>query len=361
MRSVALGTLLERAPVKDSERTSRLPRLWRTVLRFPLLGKLVGANVLIVIVAATVAISSHAGSAGDQQMVALLIGALLIALAVNVLLVRVALQPLQKLEETAERVSRGDVNARVPQSPIADRDMERVGRTLNQLLDNLVSDRQRMRRLAAEVIRTGDRERSRVAHELHDSTAQGLAALVLQLSAAARDSGEPGIASRLETIKVLAADVMEEVRLLAHTVYPRVLDNLGLHAALEKLAREASESDPTLEITVNADEGARGISPTCAAVLYQVAQEGVSNALKHGSPRVIEIMLETTELLARLEIVDDGNGFDPAETEQRRGMGLFALRERLSLVDGELDVVSRPGSGTRIVASVPLNASQHLP
>jgi signal transduction histidine kinase len=332
------------------------------VLRFPLLGKLVGANVLIVIVAVTVAISSHAGNAGDQQMVALLIGALLIALAVNLLLVRVALQPLQKLEETAERVSRGDMNARVPQSAIADRDMERVGRTLNLLLDSLVSDRQRMRRLAAEVIRTGDRERARVAHELHDSTAQGLAALVLQLSAVARDSGEPGIASRLETIKELAADVMEEVRVLAHTVYPRVLDNLGLRAALEKLAREASESDPTLEITVDADEGARRISQTFAAALYRVAQEGVSNALKHGAPRAIKIMLAVTEREVVLEIADDGNGFDPAETDQRHpSMGLFALRERLSLIEGELDIISHPGGGTRIVASVPLNASHHLP
>jgi signal transduction histidine kinase len=92
-----------------------------------------------------------------------------------------------------------------------------------------------------------------------------------------------------------------------------------------------------------------------------VAQEGVSNALKHGAPRAIEIKLEATERVARLEIADDGFGFDTAEIEQRRGMGLFALRERLSLVDGELDVVSRPGNGTRIVANVPLNATQHLP
>jgi signal transduction histidine kinase len=159
----------------------------------------------------------------------------------------------------------------------------------------------------------------------------------------------------LETIKELAADVMEEVRVLAHTVYPRVLDNLGLRAALEKLAREASESDPTLEITVDANDGARDISQTCAAVLYQVAQEGVSNALKHGAPRAMRIILATSERVVQLEIADDGNGFDPSETAQRPGMGLFALRERLSLVDGELDVVSQPGGGTRIVASVPLN------
>jgi signal transduction histidine kinase len=178
---------------------------------------------------------------------------------------------------------------------------------------------------------------------------------VLQLSAVARDSGEPRIASRLEAIKELAADVLEEVRLLAHTVYPRVLDNLGLQAALEKLAREASQSDPILEVTVDANEGARGISQTCAAVFYQVAQEGVSNALKHGAPRAIRIMLESSERVVQLEIADDGNGFDPAETAQHPGMGLFALRERLSLVDGELDVVSQPGGGTRIVASVPLN------
>ncbi|HUF30129.1 MAG TPA: sensor histidine kinase [Gemmatimonadaceae bacterium] len=356
MRSVALGTQVQRAPVREGRRAARLPRWLRALLRFPLLGKLAGANAIIVVVVVAVAIATHAGSAGDRQMVVLLIGALSIALAVNLLLVGVALQPLREVEATAERVWRGDLDARVPQSAIADRDMERVGRTINLLLDCLVSDRQRMRRLAAEVIRTGDRERARVAHELHDSTAQGLAALVFQLSAMAHDSGEPQIAARLEMLKELASTVMEEVRLLAHDVYPRVLDNLGLNAALQKLAREAGDGDAGLTIDVDADDSARGLSPGVAAVLYQVAKEGVSNAMRHAAPRTIGIKVAATAQSARLEVADDGNGFDLLEAEQpRRGMGLFAMRERLSLVDGELDIISHPGGGTRIIATVPLN------
>jgi signal transduction histidine kinase len=97
-----------------------------------------------------------------------------------------------------------------------------------------------------------------------------------------------------------------------------------------------------------------------ASVLYRVAQEGVRNAIQHGAPAQIDIRITTNEREARLEISDDGRGFDAASTTQPlAGTGLFALRERLSLVDGVFEITSRPGNGTRLRATVPfISASQ---
>ena len=133
---------------------------------------------------------------------------------------------------TARRVSAGDLEARVPPSVLADRDMARVGTTLNTLLDRLTDDRARVRRLAAQVISAQDEERARVARELHDSTAQMLAAVMLQLGAAAQESSRPRSTTRLATMRELVAEALEEVRTLSHTMHPRVLDDLGLAAAL---------------------------------------------------------------------------------------------------------------------------------
>jgi nitrate/nitrite-specific signal transduction histidine kinase len=96
-------------------------------------------------------------------------------------LAAIALLPLRGIETVASRVWRGDFGARVGSSPVADRDMKRIGTTFNLLLDGLVADRTRMRALATAVIDAGDRERASLARELRDSTAQQLAALVLQL------------------------------------------------------------------------------------------------------------------------------------------------------------------------------------
>lgn len=357
MTSITLRTQIQRAPIRPEGSITQVPRWWRRILSVPLLGKLVGANAIIVGVAVGIAFAVHAHES-EPRLLLILVGSLLLALVVNLLLVRIALQPLNELEATAERVWRGDFDARVPRSILADRDMARVGRTFNLLLDSLIADRARTRRLAAEVIHAGDRESARVAHELHDSTAQELAALVLHLSALARDSREPDVTVRLEKLKELASSAMEEVRLLSHTVYPRVLDDLGLPAAIRTLAREAGERVEDVAIEAGIEPGMDRLPPAVSAVLYQVAREGVNNAIRHGRARTIRIRGTADARTARLVISDDGIGFDIAEAEQRRpGMGIFAMRERASLIGGTVDILSEPGNGTRIVASVPLDAA----
>ncbi len=334
-----------------------MPRVVRRALRVPLWEKIAGANLVIVLTASTV-LYRELPSARHELLVAMTV-ALTVGLIVNLALVRIALQPLRELEATAGRVWRGDLEARVRPSPMADRDMLRVGGAINLLLDGLVADRARSRRLASLVISAQDEERARIARELHDSSAQTLTALLLQLSAAVREERDGAMAERLEEIRVMAASALEEVRVLSYTVHPRVLDDLGLVAALECLARR-TRSAAGVEIDVflqaPADAAPYPVPPPAASVLYRVAQEALTNAVKHAKSKTVCISVDATPQLAALEVRDDGIGFDVDEAERRRpGMGLFSMRERVSLVDGALEITSVIGSGTRVHASIPLS------
>lgn len=362
------GSVLDRAPSGTralAGNRTRVPRWLERILRVPLVGKLVGANAIIVLAATGAVLAVHGSGVGDPRLLLILGSALGGSLLVNVALVVIALRPLGDLESTATRVWKGDLEARVPSSPLADARVARIGGTLNLLLDGLTSDRARMRRLAAEVISAGDRERAHIARELHDSAAQSLAALVYQLSAAERDAaacsattadgGEIALAERLGEIRGMASSVLEEIRLLAHTVHPRVLDDLGLPAALRKLAREVQASAKT-RVTITAADEARSVPAPLASVLYRVAQEAVNNAVKHAAPPDVDVRLSLAASQVMLEVSDNGRGFDIGEAERRRpGMGLFTMRERVALVNGDFAIESRPGHGTRILVTLPLD------
>lgn len=316
-------------------------------LRVPLVAKLVGANLGVVAVLTVAWVVS-----GSAMNVDVLVG-IFAVLVLHLVVVAVALRPIQDLEGVASRVWKGDFGARVEQSTVADHQVLRVGAMFNLLLDGLAADRARMRALAAEVIEVGDRERAALARELHDSTAQRLAALMLQISAAARDANDPQLAARLSEIRDAAEAVTEEVRLLSHTVHPRVLDDLGLVPALQKLARESS-TGTGIDVDVEANGDGASIPQPMAAVLYRVAQEAVRNAVRHAAPRRVHVVLHQGDDTATLDVLDDGKGFDLEEAERRRpGMGLLSMRERVSLVDGELSIRTAPGDGTAISATVP--------
>lgn len=369
-RSIAsaplLGTRLERG--RGTRAGSRaLPAWMERLLAIPLPAKLVGANLVLLAAGVGAGLAERHDALTSAPILATIVSALVLALLVNVALVTLAVRPVHELGRTADRVWRGDLDARVPRSLLADRDVARVGRTFNILLDALIADRARTRRLASELINAEERERATIARELHDSAAQSLAALVMQLSAATRSANAaPGTPestrAALETAQTLATDVLEEVRLLAHTMHPRVLDDLGLVAALRRLARETTQH-AAVEVTVTTLAGAESVagSPQ-ASVLYRVAQEAVQNALRHGAPAHVAIRVGATETSATLEVADDGRGFDVGrELREHRGMGLFTMQERVSLVDGTFQIVSRPGHGSTVIATVPLGAGVTLP
>jgi signal transduction histidine kinase len=335
-------------------------------LRVPLTIKLIGANAL----ALAILLAVVYGSSASRPSVRSIVISTIVAMAAFAALAVIALLPLRDIEVVASRVWRGDFGARVDSSAVADQDMKRIGTTFNLLLDGLVADRSRMQALATALIDAGDRERASLARELHDSTAQELAALVLQLSAAARDATDPTLKQQLDDIREQAKATLEEVRLLSHTVHPRVLDDLGLVAALKKLGREVGEVSH-VDIEVSASNEVRDIPATAAAVLYRVAQTAVHNVVRHAAAHRVDLRLTTasgedTGREVVLDIIDDGQGFDVADAERRRpGMGLFTMRERVALAGGTFAIASRVGKGTRITAALPLSrvndTGQELP
>ena len=321
----------------------------RRLLAVPLLQKLVVADLLINAAAFVVVQQVPVAYVTEVTVVALLV-----TLVLNAGLVVWALRPLKLLETAAERVAHGDLDARVPATPLADRNIARIGQALNATLDGLTADRRRMRHLAAQVISAGDEERAHIARELHDSTAQQLSALDFMLTAALRDPAGAPLHDRLRLMHQVTTEALAEVRALSHNVHPRVLDDLGLAAALEFLARRTRE---TTRVSVHVTSDLRREVPLAtASVVYRVAQEAVRNAVRHGAPEDVHLKVDSDGERVVLQVCDDGRGFDLDRVAgERRGMGLFVMRERAALVGGTLAITSRPGGGgTRVVAEVPL-------
>jgi len=326
------------------------------MLRVPLAYKLTGANLLIVL-AAWGAFAAFHDAAADWRMLAVMAIALALGLAVNLVLVSIALRPIRDLEETATRVWSGDLETRVPRSAVADAELAHVGGMLNILLTALSEDRARARTLAQEVVRSGDRERSRVGKELHDSIAQSLAALRYQLIAIEREAQDPEQTEQLRAVRQSAGEVLEQVRLLSHAVHPQILDDLGLVAALRQLARTTT-NDAAISVSVTPDVEARlrDLQSDVAVAVYRVARESVANALRHGAPTTIDIRLGLAGDELVMHVEDDGKGFDPVHAEKDgQAKGLFQMRERIALLNGNVEIVSGPQHGTDVQVRVPVN------
>ena len=332
----------------DARRGIRL-----AALRVPLVAKLVGANLLVV----GLLTAAWLVAGGPFNGVVILV--ICAVVCVHLGLALIALRPIRDLESVATHVWNGNYGVRVERSAVADRQVLRVGSMFNILLDGLAADRAKMRLLAAEVIAAGDRERSALARELHDSVAQHLAAVMLQLSAAARDSTDPLVADRLRQARDSTEYALQEARALSHALHPGVLDDLGLEAALRKLARDSSNGNG-VDIDVHFNTRAARLPRDAEGVLYRIAQEAVRNATTHSSARRIRLSVQQTDEEATLSVHDDGVGFDLAEAEARLGMGLTSMQERVDLLDGRLEINTARGSGTTVSATVPLDAASKL-
>lgn len=325
---------------------------WLTrITRTPLLGKLVVMDLAL----NAVAVFALQFTPPELQEELTLLS-LLVVVVLNVALVGWALSPLAVLEQTTRQVSSGDYDARTSMPWMADRNLVRIGDTLDALLDTVVRDRARVRALAAQVVAAGDQERARIARELHDGTAQSLAALDMLLTATLGEVDKPSTRERLVSMQQVVAEALQEVRALCHDVHPRVLDDLGLQAALASLIRRSRErTEATIELVHIVEHPVRR---EVASVVYRVAQEAVHNALKHGAPTRIEVTLREQEGRLELRVRDDGVGFDAAQlSEQDTGLGLFVMDERVSLVAGDFSIDSAPNQGTTILASIPLETA----
>ena len=317
--------------------------------RTPLLLKLIVADA-VVNVFAFVVMQRLPPTVAERVMLLSLFGVLVF----NAGLVAWALAPLRVLEDTARRVSQGEIAARVQMPWLADRNLTRIGDTFNGLLGRLQAERDRVRLLASLVVATGDTERSRIARELHDGTAQSLSALDMLLASTLAEGQAGAVEDRLKLMQNIVGEALMEVRGLAQGLHPRVLDDLGLVAALEQLARH-SRIARQVEIVVHKEVEGQ-LPPTHAAVLYRVAQEALHNAVKHSEATRIDIYLRSARGIAEVRVRDNGRGFEAGQTSSAggAGMGLFVMEERVSLVDGSFSFRTSRGQGTEVIASVPI-------
>ena len=344
MTAMAIGG--DRPPVGGLQPGSRALRL---ILGVPLLGKILGANLLSVLLALMV----HEAFPSSSVAIPLAF-ALLVSFAVTTALVWLALRPIAQLETTAERVSSGDFDARVPSNALADRAMGRLSSTMNRLLDRVTADRARIHYLAGRSVRARDIERESVARELRDSFAQMLTGIGFQIEAARRANKDTGVAYQLEQTRELVKQLSEEMRSVAETLYPGTLSEFGLRNAIEALARRVTRRS-RLEVEVDASDFKAPLSGSAAAALYRVADEALRNVEQHSNAQHVRVMLQANGH-ATLEIEDDGRGMDiTAADPLQAGLGLFSAKAVLALAGGELQISSAPDCGTRITARVPID------
>ncbi|HSL71591.1 MAG TPA: histidine kinase [Longimicrobiales bacterium] len=327
------------------------------ILGLPLFYKLLIANALIVFAAAvgTALPVAWAGENGTpwRLIIVVSLAAVAVSMVVNGLVVRVALTPLSRLEDTARQVQHGNHDARAPTSVIADRDLAQLVDTFNQRLDSLGVYRGRLREVAVRALEAGEAERKRISRELHDGIAQTLAALLLQLRLA-RDVSDPEVREDLlaETADQLAAAI-DELRAIAHGLRPPALDMLGLVAAVESHARVVSEATG-LRVEVQASRIDGLLSPEVELALYRLLQEALSNVTKHADAEAATVRIEPGTGTVVATVTDNGRGFVMEDALARPGLGLFGMHERAAYAGGRVRITSEPGHGTTVRIEFPV-------
>ncbi|MEQ1862443.1 MAG: ATP-binding protein [Chthoniobacteraceae bacterium] len=223
---------------------------------------------------------------------------------------------------------------------------------LESLAGELAMKNEQMERIEGEVLRISEEERRRFGRELHDSLGQQLTAIELMSHTLARElkAKAPELAESASQIASFTRQTIAQTRQLAHGLAPVALDEDGLVAALNDLARVTAGTGVACEF--------RCVSPvhvadsTAANHLYRIAQEAVNNALKHAKATRITLQLTRSAERVELTIEDDGQGF-PSKDLRGRGMGLDVIRHRARLIGGRIEVESRRGRGVRIHCSLP--------
>lgn len=227
--------------------------------------------------------------------------------------------------------------------------------TSTNLLDEVDADRLSLQQSIRRSLAVREAERAAVARQLREATAQQLSALALHLAAADRRFCSKDGLTALRESREITSRMIDDVRRLADSVYPGLLHELGLTAALAALAVRVRAQSHLL-ISVDAPCAALRLAPGLVTALYHVAEEAVRNVERHARAHSVRIRLHTGDGRVHLDIADDGRGFDAASVERTTaGIGLFEARELLASVHGQLMVRSSARTGTRVIASAPVD------
>jgi len=218
-----------------------------------------------------------------------------------------------------------------------------------------LTERRRLKDFGVAALTAAEEERRRIARELHDQTAQELAALLMNLTVLQKRLKEGELADEVATLRKRVTESVEGVRRIARGLRPPELEDVGLAAALRSFVRERFSPG---EVEVSFDVSEARLPLKQSLVAYRIAQEALSNAARHSDAEHIRLVIEEVgeggEI--RIEVVDDGVGFDIEQLgEPSAGLGLIGMEERAQIAGGRLELQSVVGGGTRVGVFLPVD------
>jgi len=297
----------------------------------PLLWRVFAGNAAVLLLATLVLVLTPATVSFPvalEELLVLSVG-LAVMLAVDVALLRRVLTPLGALAEFVRTV---DPLAPGPRPRVASAapEVRDVAAAVDEMLERLEAER---RESARRALAAQEGERARIARELHDEVGQALTGVMLMVDGGARDA-------------VRAA--LEDVRAIARRLRPEALDDLGLLAALASLTTAIQQSSGVRIARTLDRDAAATLDPDEELVVYRIAQEALTNVVRHAGAEHATLALRRTGPAVILEIADDGRGFAPERATG--GAGLRGMRERALLIGARLEIVpGRAGTTVRLV------------
>ena len=211
-----------------------------------------------------------------------------------------------------------------------------------------------LRELSAHHESVREEERARIAREIHDEMGQALTALRMDLSVLGLESAKtaPRIAEQVRELKGRVDGIIQTVRNVATALRPAALD-LGILPGIEWLVEEFQKRHG-ISCRVRVEDGEIDLDRERGIVLFRILQESLTNISRHANARNVEISLRHDATHVRLDVKDDGQGFDPAVVRKKKTFGLLGIRERAIMLHGTVNITSVPGQGTQVSLSIPL-------
>ena len=283
------------------------------------------------------------------------------------------LRGVRSLARAAQRLGAGDLTARATASR-GHSEFSSLAMAFNTMADSLaarhreaVDTQARLRALASRLQVVREAEAARISRELHDEIGQVLTSLKIDLSrlplqCIVSEAHKPCATVLQKEVATMSEQIdaaVDFVRHISSDLRPGVLDKLGLTAALEWQAR-ATEARTDLVVQVEADNVGPRLDERSSVTLFRIAQEALTNVVRHAEASLVEISLVTTEDSVVLTVRDDGKGIATDSIESNESVGLIGMRERAMLINGQLTIHGGPGRGTTVSVTAPLQSTPEV-
>lgn len=325
-------------------RAAHAARAWFSGL--PLFWQLFLPNgIVLVAVAATLAFSpaSVPSEIATAQMLEM-VGALILVVLVTLIVIRRAVKPLERLTQLMAKIDPLEPGQRAPIDG-GSAEATQLAAVFNAMLDRLETER---RDSGAKMLSVQERERVRLARELHDEIGQSVTGLMLELDRVA-NRAPVDLEDELREAREAARGIGAELREIVRRLRPEALDDLGLHSALVALTEQFSEQ-ASIAVSRRIERDLPALSEDAELVVYRVAQEALTNVARHSHATAVELEMGAADGTVVLRVCDDGVGLSGTEP---RG-GVQGMRERAMLVGARLTLDEGPVGGARVTLFVPV-------